>query len=67
MKSLPLHGAEPVGSPTPHGVGGLKSVHPQRGPGIPGSHPPRGGWIEIVLSGIKKFFGIVPPPTGWVD
>ena len=34
-------------SPTPRGVGGLKSQLEQKVDKHNGSHPSRGGWIEI--------------------
>ena len=53
--------------PTPHGVGGLKSVTIIRQDIEGESHPPRGGWIEMRSMSRLVALLKVPPPTGWVD
>ena len=53
--------------PTPHGVGGLKSVALGVGHNFTVSHPARGGWIEIEYKHTTYHKNRVPPRTGWVD
>ena len=57
-----------LGSPTPCGVGGLKSKPIKNLRKAIGSHPMRGGWIEIPGEpGELTIQRSVPPHAGWVD
>ena len=56
-----------MSSPTPHGVGGLKSDPYVAYCVDEASHPTRGGWIEISTAKTRRYGSSVPPHTGWVD
>ena len=51
-------------SPTPHGVGGLKSRDRPGDGGTVGSHPTRGGWIEIIDGWDLWQYSSSPTPHG---
>ena len=51
-------------SPTPHGVGGLKSINMDQVVQTSKSHPSRGGWIEIRIISTMEIVPIRPTPHG---
>ena len=51
-------------SPTPRGVGGLKSQLEQKVDKHNGSHPSRGGWIEITVVIMRRSKICRPTPRG---
>ena len=55
------------GSPTPHGVGGLKLHGVLRLVSDIASHSAWGGWIEILISSSMSCMHVVPLRMGWVD